>query len=463
MRALPAVLLLATALAVLAGCGGGAGGEGSTSAATTAAPAGAGRQAPSPAAGAGDPWTHMQALSDVAAANGRTRAAGTPGGAATERLIAERLRVAGWSVRVQRVGFPFFDERRAPVVTLPGGRRLRAGAEVRTLEYSAGGSAHAAVVVVGGDRRDAGCGAADWRAFPRGRIAMVRRGTCAFAAKARAAQSAGAAAVIVSDPPARGAAEPVRGTLGAPGVRVPVVTVAAGAGRALAGARGAVGVRVDAVSERRTARNVVAELRGRDGARTVMAGAHLDSVPDGPGINDDGSGVAALLALATRLAAAPRPRDTVRLGFWTAEELGLHGSRRHVAVLSAGDRRRIRAYVNLDMVASPNAVLQTYGAGAAETALRRALDARGPAPVRTAIGGASDHAPFQRAGVPVAGVFTGASERVSPQAARRFRARAGRPADPCYHRACDTLENANHPMLERVTDAVDAALRSLAG
>lgn len=459
----PLAVLLLVAAAALAGCGGGAGAEGPTSAAATAAPAGAGRQAPEPAAGARDPWTHLRALSDVAAANGRTRAAGTPGGVATERLIAERLRATGWRVRFERVGFPFFDERRAPVVTLPGGRRLRAGAEIRTLEYSAGGSARAPVVVVGDGRRDAGCRAADWRGFPRGRIAVVRRGTCPFAAKARAAQSAGATAVIVTDPQERGAAGPVRGTLGAPGVRVPVVIVAAAAGRALARARGAVGVRVDAASERRTARNVVAELPGRDGARTVMAGAHLDSVPDGPGINDDGSGVAALLAVASRLAAAPRPRDTVRLGFWTAEELGLYGSRRHVALLGAADRRRIRAYVNLDMVASPNAVLQTYGAGAAEAALRRALDARGPAPTRTAIGAASDHASFQRAGVPVAGVFTGASERVPAAAARRFGARAGRPADPCYHRACDTLANASRPILERVTAAVDAALRSLAG
>jgi len=244
-----------------------------------------------------------------------------------------------------------------------------------------------------------------------------------------------------------------------------VVAVDADAGTAMEAATGrVVRIQVDAVSERRTGRNVIAELAGRDaGGPVVMAGAHLDSVADGPGINDDGSGVAALLAIAGRLGAGERPRATVRLGFWTAEELGLYGSRRYVRTLSDAERRRLRSYVNLDMVGSPNAILETYGSGGTEAALRRALDARGPEPDRSSIGGASDHAPFQRAGVEVGGVFTGASERVDASEARRFDARPGRPADPCYHRACDTLSNVNRPMLERVTDAVEVALRDLAG
>jgi aminopeptidase S len=184
-------------------------------------------------------------------------------------------------------------------------------------------------------------------------------------------------------------------------------------------------------------------------------------VPAGPGVNDDGSGVATLLALAARLSAGPRPASTIRFGFWTAEELGLYGSRAYVRGLSAAERRRIARYVNLDMVGSPNAVLETYGGGATEAALRRALAAQGPAPRAGSIGGASDHASFQRAGIEVGGVFTGASGRVSRSSAERFGARAGRAADPCYHQACDTLANVNRPVLERVADAVEAAVRSL--
>jgi peptidase M28-like protein/PA domain-containing protein len=450
------VLSLALIAALLTACGGG---HGRT--AGTAPSAGEAQRDRPP--GATDPWTHLQAVADVARHHRGTRAAGTPGGVASERLIAATLRSAGWSVRLQRVSFPFFRERRAPLVVLPDGSRLAAGDDVRTLTYSPGGAARALVQVVGAGRPDAGCRADDWQAFRRGRIALARRGVCPFAVKARRALGAGAVALLVDDRAATGRRGPVRGTLGAPGLPIPVLAVDARAGAELARARGPVRLRVDAVSERRVARDVVAQLPGRDGNRVVMAGAHLDSVPEGPGVNDDGSGVAALLALANRLSAGERPRDTLRLGFWTAEELGLYGSRRYVAGLGARERRRLRAYVNLDMIASPNAVLETYGAGGAEAALRRALSARGPRPQHTSLGGASDHAAFRRAGVPIGGVFTGASERVRPRQARRFGARAGRPADPCYHRACDTLANANRAMLQRVTDAVAQALRSLAG
>jgi Peptidase family M28/PA domain len=461
----PLVLLL-LALAV-AGCGGGGGGataaSGAATSGTTASTAA--RPARQQArADARDPWTPLSALAAVATRNRGTRAAGTPGGVATEDLIAGTLRTAGWTVRFQRVTFPFFDERRPPVVALPGGRRLRPERDVRTLAYSAGGDARAAVQVIGGDRADAGCRAGDWRGFARGRIALVRRGVCPFAAKARAAQRAGASAIVIDDRAATGARGPVSGTLGAPGIRIPVVAVDAAAGAALRAARGAVRVRVDAVSAGRAARDVLAELPGsRGGSRVLMAGAHLDSVPAGPGINDDGSGVATLLALAARLGAGPLPATTIRLGFWTAEELGLYGSRAYVRSLSAEERRRIAGYVNLDMVGSPNAVLETYGSGATEAALRRALAARGPAPNRSSIGGASDHASFQRAGIEVGGIFTGASGRVSRASAERFGARAGRAADPCYHQACDTLRNVNRPMLERVADAVEVAVRELAG
>ena len=457
--------LVATLLgcAVLAGCGGSSDPAPASGATASAAARPAQTQQPPAAAGARDPWTHLQALAAIGTRHRGTRAAATPGGVATEDLIAARLRAAGFAVRFESVRFPFFDERRPPLVTLPGGRSLAPSRDIRTLAYSAAGDVRAPVRVVGGGRADAGCRTGDWRGFPRGQIALVRRGVCPFAAKARAGQRAGAAAVLIDDRAATGARGPVSGTLGAPGLRIPVVAVDAAAGAALARARGAVRVRIDAVSEQRTARNVIGELTGTAGDRVVVAGAHLDSVPAGPGVNDDGSGVATLLALAGRIGAGPRPAATIRLGFWTAEELGLYGSRAYVRGLSAAERRRIRSYVNLDMVGSPNAVLETYGSGATEAALRRELDARGPKPNGSSIGGASDHASFQRAGIEVGGVFTGASERVGRDAAERFGARAGRPADPCYHQACDTLRNIDRPVMARVAAAVEAALRSLAG
>jgi Zn-dependent M28 family amino/carboxypeptidase len=450
------------AVVPLAACGGGGASTAAPRTTATTGTGGGSAPAQTPAAADRDPLTYLQSLQTIATGNRGNRAAGTPGGTATEELIAARLRAAGFTVRFADVRFPYFDERRPPAVALPGGRRLAPRRDVRTLSYSAGGDVRAPVQVVGGGRNDAGCRAGDWTGFPRGRIALVRRGVCPFAAKARAGQRAGAAAVLIEDRAATGTRGPVSGTLGAPGLRIPVVAADAAAGAALARAGGAVRVRVDAVSEQRAARNVIAELAGRAPDRVVMAGAHLDSVPAGPGINDDGSGVATLLALAHRIGAGPRPAATLRLGFWTAEELGLYGSRAYVRGLNASERRRIASYVNLDMVGSPNAVLETYGRGRTEAALRRELDARGPAPNRSSIGGASDHASFQRAGIEVGGVFTGASGRVSRASAERFGAQAGRPADPCYHQSCDTLRNIDRAALRRVADSVEAALRSLA-
>src|SRR4051794_18450202 len=234
MRA--ALLAILAGCVALAGCGGGGGATASTPPSAAARPATRAKQQPPPAATARDPFAQLQALATVGTRNRGTRAAGTPGGVATEELIAQRLGAAGWSVRFERVPFPFFDERRPPQVMLPGGRALRAGADVRTLTYSPGGTARAPLARVGGSRADAGCPAADWRGFTRGRIALVRRGVCPFAAKTRRAQAAGAAAAIVVDADARGDRGPVRGTLGAPGVRIPVVAVDADAGAALAAA-----------------------------------------------------------------------------------------------------------------------------------------------------------------------------------------------------------------------------------
>src|SRR3954454_18536455 len=170
MRAALAASGSALAL-LLAACGGG--GASTAAPPRTAAAAGAGTRArPAQARPAGgsarDPLTHLRALATIATRNGGSRAAGTPGGVATEDLIAARLRAAGFAVRFATVRFPFFDERRPPVVALPGARRLRPQRDVRTLAYSAGGDVRAPVQVVGAGRADAGCRDGDWTGFPRG-------------------------------------------------------------------------------------------------------------------------------------------------------------------------------------------------------------------------------------------------------------------------------------------------------
>jgi aminopeptidase S len=235
-------------------------------------------------------------------------------------------------------------------------------------------------------------------------------------------------------------------TLVFPDIRIPVVGVAR---RALGGG-GAARVRVDAVERKTRTENVIAETPGGSGERVVMAGGHLDSVISGPGINDNGSGVALLIEAAEAIGPNP-PGARVRLGFWAAEELALVGSRRYVRSLGAGERRRVRAYLNFDMVGSPNPVPQLYGDGDPRLSAVLRQAAGGAKLGEADVAGASDHAPFDQAGVPVNGLYTGADER-GP---------GGRPRDPCYHLMCDTERGVNLGVLLRMARTASTALETL--
>jgi hypothetical protein len=371
---------------------------------------------------------HLRALY-AAAGDDRTRVAGSPGDAKTERYIAGRLRAAGFRVREQAFKVPLFLERSPARVS-----GLRSG-QFLTLGFSGSGRAAGGVREVG-----LGCTRAAYRALQRGEIALARRGVCTFRGRAGLAQRAGAGALLViSD---RGA--PFSGSLGGPGVKIPVLAVSTRAGRELAGRR-RVRVRVHAISERRTTHNVIGEIGPEGADRVYMAGAHLDSVDAGPGMNDNGSGVAAVLEVAEQLTTRPLAGGAaLRVGFWAAEEIGLVGSRRYVDSLSAAERRRIRAYVNLDMVGSPGKKAAVYtGSGEAgraiEAELRKGLP---PDAEEESLGGASDHASFADADIPVGGIFTG--------------------LDRCYHRACDRLRNVDAGLAAANARATADALAALA-
>jgi hypothetical protein len=381
---------------------------------------------------------HLRALAEIGRRNRNTRAAGTPGFTASMDYVADRLRAAGYKVRLQDVPFPVFRDRTPPRLAA-GGRQL----PVLTLRYSGPGRASAPVALVG-----LACTPAKLRGA-RGRIAVAARGRCPFRVKARLAQAAGALGLVVADPRSR---LPVRGSLGRPGLRIPAVA----AGSAALELRGRARLAVDTVAVTAHTRNVIAERPGR-ARRVAMVGAHLDSVLDGPGINDDGSGVAVTLALSERL----RGEDGYRFAFWGAEELGLYGSRRYVASLSDAERRRIKGYVNLDMLGSPNPVRYVYGAGRVRDALERALRRRKLRFEPISIGAVSDHAPFVAAGIPAAGLYSGSDEIKTAREARAYGGRAGRPLDPCYHQRCDVLERVDRDVMTELGETAGQALREL--
>jgi aminopeptidase S len=224
-----------------------------------------------------------------------------------------------------------------------------------------------------------------------------------------------------------------------------------------------------------TARQVIAQTRTGDPEAVVMAGAHLDSVPDGPGINDDASGVASLLEIATRLGGSPQVARAVRFGFWGSEETDLTGSTHYVESLSGPDREHIAVYLNADMVASPNAGYYVQGGegrrpsqtgppGSAEVVrmLSDQLARAGAVAEVIPFDGESDYVAFIAAGIPSGSMYSGDDAEKSPRQARSWGGRAGEPFDPCYHRACDRIDDLDRTALDRYTDAVAGTLAHFA-
>jgi aminopeptidase S len=199
-----------------------------------------------------------------------------------------------------------------------------------------------------------------------------------------------------------------------------------------------------------------------------MLGAHLDSVIDGPGINDNGSGSALVLELAQAIGERPH-RSPIRVGFWAGEELGTLGSMHYVDSLSQDEHDDIAIYLNFDMVGSPNPGRWVYSGDDSpigRSTTERFLDwfeEAGLSAEALDLGGGSDHASFARAGIPTGGLFTGANERLTDAQATAFGASAGEPADACYHLACDTGSNISRTSLDEMADAAATVLAQLAG
>jgi aminopeptidase S len=217
-------------------------------------------------------------------------------------------------------------------------------------------------------------------------------------------------------------------------------------------------------SSSRTGYNLIADWPGGDTTRVVMAGSHLDSVTAGPGINDNGSGSAAVLETALAVSRAGlQPTRHLRFAWWGAEELGLVGSRYYVNNLSSANRSRISAYLNFDMIGSPNPGYFVYDDDPTiEQTFKTYFSGLGvPTEIETEGDGRSDHAPFKNVGIPVGGLFSGADYVKTSAQAAKWGGTAGQPFDRCYHSSCDTITNLNDTALNRNADALAYAVWTL--
>lgn len=439
-------------------------------------------------------FRHLETFQAIADRNGGHRAAGSAGYDQSAAYVAQRLRAAGYEVEFQAFDFPYFEELAAPTLAAEtkAGGAPEIGA-VRTLAYSGSGQVTASLQPVDlgmapGEPpgpSTSGCEAADFEGFEPGRIALIRRGTCTFQTKVENAAAAGAAGVVIFNHGLGDAVGPFRGRLAEP-ADIPAVAVDYASGERLFAATraGPVEVRltVEARSGWRATRNVIAELPRRqepegDELETILVGAHLDGVAAGPGLNDNASGAAVVLETALQLAALGIvPDHRIRFAFWGAEEVGLVGSRHYVDSLSAAERKRIVAVLNFDMLGSPNYGRYVYdgdgsggdsrrpppGSAAIERVFLDYFEAVGLAAAPTDIRAGSDHLPFAAAGIAIGGLYAGSLETKTDEQAALFGGVAGRPHDPCYHRACDTVESISRRAIDELSDAAAHAILTLA-
>ncbi|MFD7612083.1 M28 family metallopeptidase [Streptomyces sp. NPDC059828] len=213
-----------------------------------------------------------------------------------------------------------------------------------------------------------------------------------------------------------------------------------------------------------TGYNLIADWPGGDANKVLMAGSHLDSVSSGPGINDNGSGSAAILETALAVSRAQfSPDKHLRFAWWGAEELGLVGSKYYVNSLSATDRSKISGYLNFDMIGSPNPGYFVYDDDPTiEQTFKTYFTGIGVSTeIETEGDGRSDHASFKNVGIPVGGLFTGASRTKSSAQATKWGGTSGQAFDRCYHSSCDTTSNISETALDRNSDAIAYAIWTL--
>lgn len=393
----------------------------------------------------------LSKLQEIATANGNTRAVGTPGYDASIAYVVGKLRDKNFDVQTPQFEAHVFHSEPGSVTV--GSKTFQANALQFSIPTPPGGVSGPLVAVPAGDRP--GCTASDYAKLPaQGAVVLVDRGTCPFAQKAAFAAQRGAVALVVADNVVE---EKMGGTLGEnTDVKIPVVSVTKPDGAQLRTMSGTATVKLNAETKTIKARNVIAQTKTGSTSDVVMIGAHLDSVPEGPGINDNGSGVAAVLETALQLGSSPRIHNAVRFGFWGAEETGLIGSRKYLESLDLNALKDIALYMNFDMLASPNPGYFTYdgdqslpldqrgnpvvpeGSAGIQRSLAAYLNSAGKTPQDTAFDGRSDYDAFTIAGIPSGGLFSGAEAKKTAEQAKLWGGTADQPFDPNYHKNTDT-------------------------
>jgi Zn-dependent M28 family amino/carboxypeptidase len=443
---------------------------------------------------------HQRALQNIADMNGGTRHTKTPGFTASVAYVRERMRRAGLNTKVVQFDMPDWKENAPPVLQqltptnttyTPGGAAddNSPAVDFIAFAYSPTKAVASAPVVPTNDivapspaanSNTSGCEPSDFPAATAGAISLIQRGTCGISNKIANAQAAGAVGAIMfneGDSPGRMNAGFRSGPTD---LDIPAVFSNYETGKELydaytAGKNPTVRLETSGETIPHFYPQVVAETKTGDPRHMVLAGAHLDSVPAGPGINDDGSGTAWQLALAEQLAKKKFAlRNKVRFLWFGGEEDGLVGSQYYAKNLSQAEVDKTDVMIDTDMIASANYARLIYdgdgsepegtpgpnGSGTIENVFARYFARRGMATERIPFDGRSDYVGFVNRGIPSGGIFAGAEALKTAEQVALYGGVAGEQLDPCYHEACDNISTVTgQPPAETMnTFATDPAL-----
>lgn len=422
---------------------------------------------------------HLTELERITAATGGNRVAGTDGHEAAADYVEQTLRSAGYEPTRQYFDFVY---ERVLSTSLTQNSPTAGAVAHEPMSYSPSTGPDGITADLTAPAVATGCAAEDWSGVEAmGKIVLVSRGICSFSQKSVVAGAAGAAAVLIYND--------VDGTLngslgGIVDGQIPTTGLTRDEGTRLLGqlSSGAVNVTfaLDKVRENRRTFNIFAETCTGRADNVVMLGAHLDGVEEGPGINDNATGSAAILETAVQLGKIKEVDNKVRFAWWGAEELGLLGSNYYVQDLvenNPAEISNIAGYLNFDMVGSPNYIIGVYdanqstyqapvavppGSEALEQVFTDYFDSIDQAWVDTEFSGRSDYSAFIQNGVPASGLFTGADGSKTAREVELFGGTEGIAYDPNYHTAGDDLNNVDRTALEINVKAIASATSTLA-
>jgi Zn-dependent M28 family amino/carboxypeptidase len=424
---------------------------------------------------------HLKQLDDIGTAHGNTRALGTAGYNESVNYVANQLRTqTNYNVVIQSFPVTRFKEVEPSGLSQakPTERKFVEGTDFLNMGAFAGlrNLTDAPVGIV----PDFGCRSTDYVAHT---ICLVSRGVCAFQEKVDAAAAAGCQAILIynqGDTPDR--MNVFSGSL--PGnVSIPVFSLSYVIGQDLKVDGVTLNLFVHTTEYDVITYNIIADTKEGDPNSVIVVGSHLDSVPAGKGINDNGSGSSGNLELALQLyqllTKQSNPlsiENKVRFAWWGAEEVGLLGSTYYVNEINkTGEISTIAMNINLDMIGSPNYFRGIYNGSGAEPNIRSgsvAIQAvfeeafaeqdGSPGYELTEFTGRSDYGPFIATGVPAGGLFTGAEVVKDDKGRSMYGGLANAAFDPCYHQYCDNLANIHRGVLLQNAQAAAYVLEEFA-